>query len=186
MKLSSKIPTATLLLLVLAAGCQTNKPAQSPPAFADAPKSPAPPPAPAPVAAPAQPAEEHARILPPSASAAPLPFQGEGWEALLDGKTLKGWKEGPFAGHGEIEIESGAVICAGDSVANQDAVGKQDAVRGDTAEEGEYEKTDGHGEAPSSNVLPLQLQHKRVHEPVAGTEHVIASARRRAAAPACH
>jgi len=25
---------------------------------------------------------------------------------------------------------------------------------------------------------PLQLQHKRVHEPVAGTEHVIASARR--------
>jgi len=110
MKLSSKIPTATLLLLVLAAGCQTNKPAQSPPAFADAPKSPAPPPAPAPVAAPAQPAEEHARILPPSASAAPLPFQGEGWEALLDGKTLKGWKEGPFAGHGEIEIESGAVI----------------------------------------------------------------------------
>ena len=37
-------------------------------------------------------------------------FPGEGWENLLDGQTLSAWRSINFAGHGEIEVESGAIV----------------------------------------------------------------------------
>ena len=40
----------------------------------------------------------------------PAVFPGEGWENLLDGHTLSGWHQIAFAGHGEVEVESGAVV----------------------------------------------------------------------------
>jgi hypothetical protein len=43
------------------------------------------------------------------------PFEGEGWVPFFDGKTLTGWRETDFAGHGEVESESGLLILnAGD------------------------------------------------------------------------
>jgi hypothetical protein len=45
------------------------------------------------------------------AAAAPSsPFDGEGWESLFDGRTLTGWQETKFAGHGEIEVLDGLVL----------------------------------------------------------------------------
>ncbi|MBU6398876.1 MAG: DUF1080 domain-containing protein [Verrucomicrobia bacterium] len=35
---------------------------------------------------------------------------GAGWQSLFDGKTLTGWKETDFAGHGEVTIEDGQLI----------------------------------------------------------------------------
>ncbi len=44
------------------------------------------------------------------AAAAPLvPFEGEGWKSLFDGKTLAGWQTTDFAGHGMAHLESGMV-----------------------------------------------------------------------------
>jgi hypothetical protein len=38
------------------------------------------------------------------------PFEGEGWVPFFDGKTLTGWRDTDFAGHGEIECQSGMII----------------------------------------------------------------------------
>ena len=38
------------------------------------------------------------------------PFEGEGWRALFDGKSLSGWNETRFAGGGEVEIKSGLLV----------------------------------------------------------------------------
>ncbi|MDB6121904.1 MAG: hypothetical protein JWQ71_897 [Pedosphaera sp.] len=38
------------------------------------------------------------------------PFEGEGWKSLFDGKTLAGWQETLFGGHGEVECQSGMVV----------------------------------------------------------------------------
>src|SRR5436190_15841865 len=35
------------------------------------------------------------------------PFEGEGWQSMFDGKTLKGWRETDFAGRGEVKCEAG-------------------------------------------------------------------------------
>ena len=32
------------------------------------------------------------------------------WQAMFDGKTLNGWKETPFGGHGTVKIEDGTII----------------------------------------------------------------------------
>jgi hypothetical protein len=32
------------------------------------------------------------------------------WRSMFDGKTLKGWKETPFPGHGTVKIENGEII----------------------------------------------------------------------------
>src|SRR5215831_18303076 len=32
------------------------------------------------------------------------------WIPMFDGKTLKGWKETPFAGKGTVKVEDGAII----------------------------------------------------------------------------
>ena len=33
-----------------------------------------------------------------------------GWTSLFDGKSLKGWKETPFSGHGEVKVKDGTVV----------------------------------------------------------------------------
>jgi hypothetical protein len=38
------------------------------------------------------------------------PFEGEGWVSYFDGKTLTGWSETDFAGHGSVESESGLIL----------------------------------------------------------------------------
>lgn len=46
-----------------------------------------------------------------SAAAVPsTPFEGAGWETLFNGLDLTGWKETPFAGHGEIECRFGLLL----------------------------------------------------------------------------
>lgn len=32
------------------------------------------------------------------------------WESLFDGRTLKGWRETGFAGHGEVEVKDGQIL----------------------------------------------------------------------------
>ena len=39
-----------------------------------------------------------------------IPLEGEGWKSMFDGKALAGWKETPFAGHGEVEVQSGLLV----------------------------------------------------------------------------
>jgi hypothetical protein len=38
------------------------------------------------------------------------PFEGDGWVSFFDGKTLTGWRETDFAGHGSVECESGLIV----------------------------------------------------------------------------
>jgi hypothetical protein len=49
-------------------------------------------------------------ILPAGAAQAPAPFDGEGWQPMFDGQTLGGWRETPFAGHGETHCQDGLVV----------------------------------------------------------------------------
>jgi hypothetical protein len=37
------------------------------------------------------------------------------WTPMFDGKTLKGWKETPFAGKGTVRIQDGAIVLDGGS-----------------------------------------------------------------------
>lgn len=37
-------------------------------------------------------------------------LKSKGWEALFDGKTLKGWKVTDFAGRGEVKVEKEQII----------------------------------------------------------------------------
>jgi hypothetical protein len=53
--------------------------------------------------------------LPQSISKPPAPFEGEGWKPMFDGKTLSGWRETDFAGHGPVACQSGVIVLgAGD------------------------------------------------------------------------
>jgi hypothetical protein len=45
-----------------------------------------------------------------AASKPSQPFEGEGWVPFFDGKTLTGWRETDFAGHGAVELESGLIV----------------------------------------------------------------------------
>jgi len=38
------------------------------------------------------------------------PFEGEGWQPLFDGRTLTGWQETKFSGHGETAIVDGMIL----------------------------------------------------------------------------
>ncbi|MCX6626261.1 MAG: DUF1080 domain-containing protein [Candidatus Solibacter sp.] len=39
------------------------------------------------------------------------------WQSLFDGKTLRGWRETAFTGHGKARVENGAIVLgAGDSL----------------------------------------------------------------------
>ena len=94
-------PLALSAGLVWAAGC------------ASEPAKPAPPPAiqhkestaQAPVASAEEKITLPAGVAQPSAS-----FEGEGWQAMSDGRTLAGWRETPFAGHGEARCQDGVMI----------------------------------------------------------------------------
>lgn len=37
-------------------------------------------------------------------------FEGEGWQPMFDGKTMAGWRETDFAGHGEVQCNSGLLV----------------------------------------------------------------------------
>jgi hypothetical protein len=54
--------------------------------------------------------EEVNITLPPGAAQAPAPFDGEGWQAMFDGRTLAGWGETTFAGHGEVHCQSSVIV----------------------------------------------------------------------------
>src|ERR1035441_4329835 len=45
------------------------------------------------------------------AAAVAQPKTGE-WRSLFDGKTLEGWRETAFTGHGKARVENGAVMLA--------------------------------------------------------------------------
>jgi len=49
-------------------------------------------------------------ILKQAAAKPCLPFEGEGWQRLFDGESLKGWRETDFAGRGEIQCQFGIMI----------------------------------------------------------------------------
>lgn len=85
--------------LLLLAGC-ASEPAKPPAAAATPPANSTAPPAPA--AAKDQFREAAAK---PSA-----PFEGEGWQPLLNGQDLANWRVTAFAGHGEVECRSGLVV----------------------------------------------------------------------------
>ena len=38
------------------------------------------------------------------------PPEAAKWQALFDGKSLKGWKEAKFGGEGEVLVEGGAIV----------------------------------------------------------------------------
>jgi hypothetical protein len=91
---------AFLGLLLAFAGCSTPEKA-APPAQAKAPE----------VVAPAVPARPtNADLLRQAAAKPSLPFEGEDWQSLFDGKTLTGWRLTEFAGRGEVHCESGLLV----------------------------------------------------------------------------
>jgi hypothetical protein len=101
-------PTTILLAcaLVPLLGCAGKRtaPAQPTPAAATTAAVPA---APPPQVKAEEPAPRHYKKF---ADLPPVVFPGEGWENLLDGQTLSAWRSIDFAGHGEIEVESGAIV----------------------------------------------------------------------------
>jgi hypothetical protein len=46
-----------------------------------------------------------ATLLPPDAFA----YQEPRWQSMFDGESLKGWKETPFAGRGQVRVVDGAI-----------------------------------------------------------------------------
>jgi hypothetical protein len=87
--------------LVLAAGCATEgiKSATQPAVQHQEPVVPSP----------AQSSETNV-ALPPGATQPPAPFPGDGWQAMFDGDSLKGWRETAFAGHGAVHCQSGVIV----------------------------------------------------------------------------
>ena len=85
----------------MATGCASRRANPEPRAVAPRPEAPTP-----------QPVTnaEAKVILPPGAAKAPAPFEGEGWEAMFDGRSLRGWRATAFAGHGEVHRESGVIV----------------------------------------------------------------------------
>src|SRR5207249_2729718 len=49
-------------------------------------------------------------VLQQAAAKPPLPFEGEGWQPMFDGKTLTGWRETQFAGRGEVQCQAGLIV----------------------------------------------------------------------------
>jgi hypothetical protein len=91
------IQFVVVAIAIILAGCST----PSPKPAAEAPQ--------------AQPASTPSRraptdILRVAAAQPSQPFEGEGWVSFSDGKTLTGWRETDFAGHREVECESGLIV----------------------------------------------------------------------------
>lgn len=91
-----------MVALLVVAGCAADQPKSSAPVITLTPPT-------APAAAPA-PATPTKSLLPAGAAKAPAPFVGEGWEALFDGKSLKGWCVAPYGAHGEVQCEQGVIL----------------------------------------------------------------------------
>jgi hypothetical protein len=54
---------------------------------------------------------DYETILKKAAETPPTPLATDGhWRPLFDGKTLTGWKETDFAGHGEVECLQGMIV----------------------------------------------------------------------------
>ena len=51
-----------------------------------------------------------ANVLKEAAGIPSEPFEGEGWQSLFDGQTLKGWRETQFAGRGEVQCQDGLIL----------------------------------------------------------------------------
>src|SRR5437870_2614115 len=49
-------------------------------------------------------------ILQQAATRPAVPFDGEGWQSMFDGKTLAGWHATEFAGRAEVQCESGLIV----------------------------------------------------------------------------
>jgi hypothetical protein len=90
------LPLAGFLL----GACASRQPARS-----EGPQAP-------PVAAPSSVPSHRApdEILKAAATKPSAPFEGEGWRALFDGKTLAGWRETQFSGRGEVESRLNALV----------------------------------------------------------------------------
>jgi hypothetical protein len=56
------------------------------------------------------PSDQHDDSLNRLAAVPSAPFDGEGWQLLLDGRSLAGWQQTQFAGHSEIEVHAGLVL----------------------------------------------------------------------------
>src|ERR1035437_4368171 len=50
-----------------------------------------------------------ALLLPCGVAAQGVALPG-GWTALFDGESLKGWRETPFSGRGEVQVKSGMIV----------------------------------------------------------------------------
>ena len=87
--------------LMLAAGCASERAKPAAPSTAQQR---------APAVQPPAVKEESRVVLPPGASQPPAPFEGAGWQAMFDGQTLTGWRETPFAGHGEVRCQDGLIV----------------------------------------------------------------------------
>jgi hypothetical protein len=87
--------------LALCGGCasQNANPVPQPPVQQKTPLTP-----------PAAASAEAKVVLPPGAAQPPAPFEGDGWQPMFDGQDLQGWRETPFAGHGEVHCQSGLII----------------------------------------------------------------------------
>ena len=61
-------------------------------------------------AAPAKPQANSKDSLQQHAAKPSAPFEGDDWLSMFDGKTLTGWRQTDFAGHGEVQCESGLLV----------------------------------------------------------------------------
>jgi len=95
------------LVFLLLAGCASDvRTDPSPP-----PSSP-PPAAPAASAPASQSAAESAfaEILKAAAAKPAVAPDGEGWQPMFDGSSLRGWRPTEFAGHGDVQLVSGLIL----------------------------------------------------------------------------
>ena len=49
-------------------------------------------------------------VLRQAAAKPSAPFEGDDWQPMFDGATLKGWRATEFAGHGEVECRLGLMV----------------------------------------------------------------------------
>jgi len=92
---------ALLAGLALAAGC-ASAPGKSVPVAATQPRDT--------IAPPSAANPEPKTFLPQGVAQPPAPFEGTGWQAMFDGEDLSGWRETPFAGHGEVHCQAGVIV----------------------------------------------------------------------------
>jgi hypothetical protein len=105
------IGIAMLLSACASKQAEDNSPGSPASSASRASASPASPPPAAPPAQANQPnaSQAWAEKIKAAAAKPSAPLEGTGWQSMFDG-TLSGWKTTAFAGHGEVETESGLLI----------------------------------------------------------------------------